>query len=135
MSKNLGKSLTETLKEQATNFSKWQSASQAILNGCKSLKKMSNSVEEVNDSLVELGKQNNKREPIALYSWRLYLQQQILNGTIWNIQIVILIITILSGLFKSDIPVKREEDMEGGVKCSYVNQLVLPVHIEKSIFR
>ena len=56
MSKNLGKSLTETLKEQVTNFSKWQSASQAILNGCKSLKKMSNSVEEVNDSLVELGK-------------------------------------------------------------------------------
>ena len=56
MSKNLGKSLTETLKEQATNFSKWQSASQAILNGCKSLKKMSNSVEDVNDSLVELGK-------------------------------------------------------------------------------
>ena len=56
MSKNLGKSLTETLKEQATNFSKWQSASQAILNRCKSLKKMSNSVEDVNDSLVELGK-------------------------------------------------------------------------------
>ena len=56
MSKNLGKSLTETLNEQATNFSKWQSASQAILNGCKSLKKMSNSVEDVNDSLVELGK-------------------------------------------------------------------------------
>ena len=56
MSKNLGKSLTETLKEQATNFSKWQSVSQSILNGCNSLKKMSNSVEEVNDSLVELGK-------------------------------------------------------------------------------
>ena len=56
MNKNLGKSLTETLKEQATNFAKWQSASQAILNGCKNLKKMSNSVEEVNDSLVELGK-------------------------------------------------------------------------------
>ena len=108
MSKNLGKSLTETLKEQATNFSKWQSASQAILNGCKSLKKMSNSVEEVNDSLVELGKQNNKREPVALYSWRLYLQQQVLDGTIWNIQIVILIITVLSDLFKSDIPVKEK---------------------------
>ena len=56
MSKNLGKSLTETLNEQATNFSKWQSASQAILNGCKSLKKMSDSVEEVNDSLVGLEK-------------------------------------------------------------------------------
>ena len=104
MSKNLGKSLTETLKEQATNFAKWQSASQAILNECKSLKKMSNSVEDVNDSLVELGKQNIKREPIALYSWRLYLQQQVLNGTIWNIQIVILIITVLNDLFKSDIP-------------------------------
>ena len=56
MNKNLGKSLTETLKEQATNFAKWQSASQAILNGCKNFKKMSNSVEEVNDSLVELEK-------------------------------------------------------------------------------
>lgn len=56
MNKNLGKSLTETLKEQATNFSKWQSASQTIMNGCKSLKKMSDSVEEVNDSLVGLGK-------------------------------------------------------------------------------
>ena len=44
MNKNLGKSLTESLKEQATNFTKWQSASQAILNGCNSLKKMSNSV-------------------------------------------------------------------------------------------
>ena len=80
MSKNLGKSLTETLKEQATNFSKWQSASQSILNGCKSLKKMSNSVEEVNDSLVELGKQNNKREPVALYSWRLFST----TGSQWN---------------------------------------------------
>ena len=107
MSKNLGKSLTETLKEQATNFTKWQSASQAILNVCNSLKKMIDSVEDVNDSLVELGKQNNKREPVALYSWRLYLQQQVLNGTIWNIQIVILIITVLSDLFKSDIPVKE----------------------------
>ena len=56
MNKNLGKSLTETLKEQATNFTKWQSASQAILNGCKNLKEISGSVEEVNDSLVELGK-------------------------------------------------------------------------------
>lgn len=56
MSKNLGKSLTGTLKEQATNFAKWQSASQTIMNGCKSLKKMSDSVEEVNDSLVGLGK-------------------------------------------------------------------------------
>ena len=71
MSKNLGKSLAESLKEQATNFTKWQSASQAILNGCNRLKKMSDSVEEVNDSLVELGKQNIKREPVALYSWRL----------------------------------------------------------------
>ena len=43
MSKNLGKSLTEILKEQATNFTKWQSASLAILNGCKSLKKMTDS--------------------------------------------------------------------------------------------
>lgn len=51
-----GKSLTESLKEQATNFTKWQSASQTILNGCNSLKKMSNSVEEVNDSLVRLEK-------------------------------------------------------------------------------
>lgn len=51
-----GKSLTETLKEQATNFAKWQSASQTILNCSKSLKKMSDSVEEVNDSLVGLGK-------------------------------------------------------------------------------
>lgn len=56
MNKNLGKSLTETLKEQATNFAKLQSASQAILNGCNSLKKMSDSVEEVNDSLVGLEK-------------------------------------------------------------------------------
>lgn len=56
MSKNLGKSLAESLKEQATNFTKWQSASQAILNGCNSLKKMSDSVEEVNDSLVGLEK-------------------------------------------------------------------------------
>ena len=39
MSKNLGKSLTETLKEQAENLSKWKSASQSILNGCKSLRK------------------------------------------------------------------------------------------------
>ena len=66
MSKNLGKSLTETLNEQATNFSKWQSASQAILNGCKSLKKMSDSVEEVNDSLVGLEKQKQK-ENLLLY--------------------------------------------------------------------
>ena len=44
MSKNLGKSFTETLKQQTTNFVKWQSASLAILNGCKSLKKMSDSV-------------------------------------------------------------------------------------------
>ena len=56
MSKNLGKSLAESLKEQATNFTKWQSASQAILNGCNSLKKMSDSVKEVNDSLVGLEK-------------------------------------------------------------------------------
>lgn len=56
MNKNLGKSLTETLKEQATNFAKLQSASQAILNGCNSLKKMSDSVEKVNDSLVGLEK-------------------------------------------------------------------------------
>lgn len=56
MNKNLGKNFTETLKEQATNFLKWQSASQAILNCNKSLKKMSDSVEEVNDSLVGLGK-------------------------------------------------------------------------------
>lgn len=56
MSKNLGKSLTQALKEQATNFAKWQSASQATLNCSKSLKKMSDSVEEVNDSLVGLGK-------------------------------------------------------------------------------
>ena len=56
MSKNLGKSLTESLKEQATNFAKWQSASQAILNSCKNLKEMSGSVEEVNDSLVRLEK-------------------------------------------------------------------------------
>ena len=56
MNKNLGKSLTESLKEHATNFAKWQSASQAILNGCNNLKKMSDSVEEVNDSLVGLEK-------------------------------------------------------------------------------
>ena len=56
MNKNLRKSLTESLKEQATNFTKWQSESQAILNGCNSLKKMSDSVEEVNDSLVGLEK-------------------------------------------------------------------------------
>lgn len=56
MNKNLGKNFTETLKEQATNFSKWQSTSQAILNCSKSLKKMGDSVEEVNDSLVEAGK-------------------------------------------------------------------------------
>ena len=56
MNKNLGKSLAESLKEQATNFTKWQSASQAILNGCNSLKKMSDSVKEVNDSLVGLEK-------------------------------------------------------------------------------
>ena len=69
---------------------------------------MSDAVEEVNDSLVELEKQNNKREPTALYSWRLYLQQQVLNGTIWNIQIVILIITVLCDLFKSDVRVKEK---------------------------
>lgn len=56
MNKNLGKSFTETLKEQATNFAKWQSASQTIMNCSKSLKKMNDSVEEVNDSLVELSK-------------------------------------------------------------------------------
>lgn len=56
MNKNLGKSLTETLKKQATNFAKWQSASQTILNGRNSLKKMSDSLEEVNDSLVGLEK-------------------------------------------------------------------------------
>ena len=44
MNKNLGKSLTETFKEQATNFVKWQSVSLDILSGCKSLKKMSDSV-------------------------------------------------------------------------------------------
>ena len=44
MNKNLGKNFTEALKEQITNFAKWQSASQAILSGCKSLKKMNDSV-------------------------------------------------------------------------------------------
>ena len=47
------------------------------------------------------------------------------------IQIVILIITILSDLFKSDIPVKEKNIWKEVGKCSYVNQLVLPVHIEK----
>ena len=41
----VGKSLTETLKEQATNFEKWQSASQTIMNCSKNLKKMADSVE------------------------------------------------------------------------------------------
>lgn len=39
------------------------------------------------------------------------LAQQVLDETIWNIQIAILIITILSDLFKSDIPVKREKNI------------------------
>ncbi len=39
-----GKSLFKTLKEQITNFAKWQSASLVILNGCNNLKKMSDSV-------------------------------------------------------------------------------------------
>lgn len=44
-----------------------------------------------------------KREPVALYSWRLFSTTGS-HETKWNIQIVILIITILSDLFKSDIP-------------------------------
>lgn len=51
-----GKSLTETLKEQETNFEKWQSASQTIMNCSKNLKKIADSVEEANDSLVGLEK-------------------------------------------------------------------------------
>ena len=81
MNKNLGKSLTESLNEQATNFTKWQSASQAILNGCNSLKKMSDSVKEVDDSLAGLEKQNKYRENLLLYIVGDYLAT---TGSQWN---------------------------------------------------
>lgn len=57
---NLGNDFVATLKEQATNFNNWVSASTALLNAKNVFNKSTNDIREVDESLTDLKNNNIK---------------------------------------------------------------------------
>lgn len=56
MNKNLGKNLTETLKEQATNFVNWTTVMTEVLKNRDELKKNIDVIKEIDSALTDLKK-------------------------------------------------------------------------------